>query len=216
MIVILRVRTGEKDIDVVWNYIIEHQKELQNVMDDNGILVYVTKRARMEDTSIFICTDDLDVVENFIAEKIAPMDFAEDVWMLNLSDPTFLPIPSETPKEMQRFTITVRAHPKHFKDIKEKIVGIKPTSEYVVNYVTYTYQLFFDSVLVSLLAKDEETAGGFAMNYIRGYPGVTGTKLYLIKKTQRLVTPEKWKEYTAHHSIPTGWEQMPILDVADI
>lgn len=52
MLTIIRIRTGFKRIEVVGDYILEHQRELQNDLGDKGKLVYLTKRARHEDTTL--------------------------------------------------------------------------------------------------------------------------------------------------------------------
>ncbi|MEW5767383.1 MAG: hypothetical protein AB1797_07110 [bacterium] len=150
-----------------------------------------------------------------MASRIAKIKYADNLYMINLMGARFFAIPEDTPRDFQRFTITIKAHPNHFKEIYDKITRIEWTSEAGVVYVAYTFHLFGDSIVCSVLAKDEGCLGKFAREHIRHFPGVIGTQICFIKKTHRLVSLSEWKEYAQDHWVPKGWEEKPVIDVSE-
>lgn len=215
MLSIVRVRTGFQDIEVIWNHVIEHRRKLQEELGDKGKLVYATKRARHEDTSLFICADDIDTIGGFVARSVGNIAHADDLWTVHLMSPRFFHMPSGTPRDLKRFSITVKVCPNRCKEVYDAIARISPTPEFVVSYLAYTFHLFTDSIMVSVMARSDEALGPFIRGNIRSLAGVTGTQISLIKKTQLLVSPEEWKEFAKNHRVPEGWEDRPRIDMSD-
>jgi hypothetical protein len=55
----------------------------------------------------------------------------------------------------------------------------------------------------------------FVERYIRSLEGVADAETTLISKTMRLVSPDEWKEYVGHLSVPAGQDRIEDIEAED-
>ncbi len=198
MIAIVRVKTG-RGSDVLWNYILENQEELEKEFEGKAKLVYITKRAKHEDTSLFIKAEDPDVLGDFVAKRIAKIKGVDAIWMFSPTNMKFFYIKESLLREQTRFTVTIKAYPREFENIYNTISNFPETSDVIPVYLAYTFHLFTDSILFSFVAEDVETAQKFVASSIGVLPGVLGTSISKIKRQQCLSSKEEWKAHVRAH-----------------
>jgi hypothetical protein len=204
MLVIVRVKTRDKD-DELWNYIIENHTELENKfkkLHGSIQLVYISRRARHEDTSLFIHSNQPNLLGDFIAQAIAPIKGVEKIWMLNMLDMRFFHLPKNLRENGQRFIVNIRGHPNNVEDIYNSLTKLAPASDAAPQYAAYTFHLYGDSIMFSVAAKDRKAAESFIEKKVSVLPGVIKTNITRIVKQERLASSEVWKEYVKAHLLP--------------
>ena len=204
MLVIVRVKMREKG-DELWNYIVENHTELEKKfkrLHGSIQLVYISRRARHEDTSLFIHTNQPKMLSDFIAQAIAPIKGVERIWMLNMMNMRFFPLPKDLREECQRFIVNIRGHPNNVEEIYNSLTKLAPSSDAAPQYVAYTFHLYGDSIMFSVAAKDKEAAERFIEKKVNVLPGVTKTNITRIVKQERLASSEVWKEYVKAQMLP--------------
>ena len=171
--------------------------------------MYITRRARHEDTSLFIRAKNPDVLGNFVANNIATIEGADKIWMINLLGMKFFRIPEKLLDEWQRSVVTIRAYPSNFSDVYHEISGLQSTTETAPVYLAYTFHLYGDSLMFSLVSKDMNAAQKYIDDNIKSIPGVFGHTTTVIEKQQRLAEKEEWKEYIRANLLPIETPSKP-------
>lgn len=194
MLAIVRVKTRRGN-DVLWDYVLDNKKELEKGMMDQAKLLYMTKRDKHKDTSLFISAKNPDALGKFVMERIAPIQDVDGLWIINPLAMKFFKLPESLLLEWQRFVVTLKAYPNKFTEIYNTVLKLSPTSDTAPVYLANTFHLYGDSIQFSLVAKDLTCAQKFVEENIDDTPGVLGTTMTAIKKQQRLASREEWKEY---------------------
>src|SRR4030042_2773810 len=154
MISILRLHSQERK-ESICDSVMAHLDELQKSIEDRGQLLYLTKRARHEDVSLFIHTVDPDFLGDFIAEDLSRIDHVTGIWALTLIKPVLYPLPKDT-RNMKRYAISLRVFTGSLKDVYQKLATAYLPAGLKMAYLAYTFHLFEDSLQLSLLAENEE------------------------------------------------------------
>jgi DNA-binding Lrp family transcriptional regulator len=204
MLTIVRVKTADKG-DELWDHITENHTDLEKKfkkLHGSIQLVYISKRARHEDTSLFIHTNQPSMLGDFIAEAIAPIKGVEKIWMLNLMNMRFFVLPECLREECQRFIVNIRAYPNKVVDIYKSLIKLAPDPDAAPQYVAYTFHLQADNMMFSVAAKDKESAERFVEEKVKVLPGVIKTNVTRISKQERLASSEVWKDYVTAPLLP--------------
>jgi hypothetical protein len=198
--------------DHVWGHVVEshrkwHTKDVR--------LLYLTHRHMQEDTSLIVEAKDPDVLANFLLTHIATIENVRGIWVLPMAKMQFFEVPKDDTHGFPRFTITIDAIPKQLDRIREKISSLKPGRDIAINYIAVTFQSFRASIVVSVLARSRNHLDLFVERYIRSLEGVADAETTLISKTMRLVSPDEWKEYVGHLSVPAGQDRIEDIEAED-
>jgi hypothetical protein len=205
MINIVRLQsqeTKEKICDVIMSQI----DELQDSIKGKGQLLYLSKRIKHKDVSLFIHTSDPGVLGDFIAERLNHIENITDIWVINMIKPVFFPLPKDT-KDMKRFTITLKVFPKKLKDVYQNIANATLPEGLKMAYIAYTFHLFGDSIQFSILADSEEALNKYVAEVVNTLPGVVKTTINEIERTRPLVSYDEWKRYSSNHGIVPSWDE---------
>jgi hypothetical protein len=188
-----------------FDYVLSQKDELQKGMEGKGRLLYLSKRAKHEDVSLFIHTPNPDVLGDFIADHLSKIEHLTSSWVINMIKPVFYPLPKDT-KNMKRFIITLKVFPKNLKDVFQNIaVAVLPDGLKMV-YIAYTCHLFGDSIQFSILAEKEDTLNMYLVDVVNKISGVLNTTVNLVEKTRPLVSYDEWKQYSSKHGIVPSWD----------
>jgi len=172
---------------------------LEKEFDGKAKLVYITKRARHEDTNLFVKADDPDVRGAFVAMRIAKIEGVDAVWIFNPTNMKFFYIKESLLNKRTRFTVTIKAYPREFENIYNTLSNISENRTIVPMYLAYTFHLYSDSILFSFVAKDEKTAQKFVATKIGVLPGVLGASISTIKRQHCLASEEEWEAHIRAH-----------------
>jgi hypothetical protein len=194
MLAIVRIKTRNGN-DVIWDYITKNHHELEKGYDNCVEIMYMTKRDKYEDTSLFLHSGDPNCIGDFIAKIIAPIPGVDEIWMLNMMNMRFFFLDNSLLDKWERYVVTIRTKPNKFEETYNTISKLKPSSSAAPVYLAYTFHLYGDSIMFSLIADDKESAEKYVNDHIKVLPDVFRTHLTSIQKQVRLTTPESWKIY---------------------
>jgi hypothetical protein len=203
MLAIVRVKT-ENATDVLWNYIKDNHFKLEKKFDNCVEIMYMTKREKYNDTSLFIQSGSPDCIGDFIAKIIANIPKVEEIWMFNVMNMKFYYIPEILLEQWQRFSVTIRTPPKRFEKTYYELSKIIPSTDAAPVFLAYTFHMYGDSIKFSLVAKDVEVAKKFVKENVNRLPDVHTTHLIGIEKQERLTSPESWKLFVKSNLISKG------------
>lgn len=205
MISIIRLKAQERK-ERIWDYVMSQVNELQESIKGKGQLLYLSKRAKHEDVSLFVHMVDPDILGDFIAEHINKIENVTGIWVINMIKPVFYPLPKDT-KNMKRFAITMKVFPKDLKDVYQNIAASALPDGLKMAYIAYTFHLFGDCIQFSILAEEEETLNKYLTEIVDKIPGVLSTTLNLIERTRLLVSYDEWKQYSSEYGIVPSWDE---------
>jgi len=205
MISIIRLKSQERK-ERICDYVMSQVNELQESIKGKGQLLYLSKRARHEDISLFIHMVDPDILGDFIAEHLNKIEDITGIWVINMIKPVFYPLPKDT-KNMKRFAITMKVFPKNLKDVYQNIAASALPDGLKMAYIAYTFHLFGDCIQFSILAEEEETLNKYLTETVDKIPGVLSTTINMIERTRPLVSYDKWKQYSSEYGIVPSWDE---------
>jgi len=205
MISIIRLKSQEKK-ERICDYVMSQLNELQESIKGKGQLLYLSKRAKHEDISLFVHMVDPDILGDFIAEHLNKIEDVTGIWVINMIKPVFYPLPQDT-KNMKRFAITMKVFPKNLKDVYRNVATAALPDGLKMAYIAYTFHLFGDCIQFSILAEKEETLNKYLTEVVNKIPGVLSTTVNLIERTRPLVSYDEWKQYSSEHGIVPSWDE---------
>jgi len=205
MITIIRLKSQERK-ERVCDYIVSQVNELQESIKGKGQLLYLSKRAKHEDISLFVHMVDPDILGDFIAEHLNKIEDVTGIWVINMIKPVFYPLPKDT-KNMKRFAITMKVFPKNLKDVYQNIAASALPDGLKMAYIAYTFHLFGDCIQFSILTEKEEALNKYLAEVVDKIPGVLGTTVNLIERTRPLVSYDEWKQYSSEYGIVPSWDE---------
>ena len=205
MINIIRLQSQEQK-EKICDVIMAQINELQDSIRGKGQLLYLSKRVKHKDVSLFIHTSDPGVLGDFIAERLNNIEGLTDIWVINMIKPVFFPLPKDT-RNMKRYTITLKVYPKKLKNVYQSVKNAILPENLKLAYVAYTFHLFGDSIQFSILSDKEETLNRYLAEEIDKMPGVVKTTVNEIERTRPLVSYEDWKQYSSHHGLVPSWDE---------
>ena len=205
MISIIRLKSQERK-ERICDYVMSQVNELQKSIKGKGQLLYLSKRAKHEDVSLFVHMVDPDILGDFIAEHLNKIEHVTGIWVINMIKPVFYPLPKDT-KNMKRYAITVKVFPKNLKDVYQNIAASALPDGLKMVYIAYTFHLFGDCIQFSILAEKEEILNKYLTEVVNKIPGVLSTTVNLIERTRPLVSYDEWKQYSSEHGIVPSWDE---------
>jgi hypothetical protein len=205
MINIIRLQSQESRVKIC-DVIMSQIEELQESIKGKGQLLYLSKRIKHRDVSLFIHTNNPGVLGDFIAERLSNVENLTDIWVINMIKPIFFPLPKDT-KGLKRYTITLKVFPKKLKDVYQNIASVVLPESLKIAYLAYTFHLFGDSIQFSILADSEEALNRYVKESVNKIPGVVKTAINEIERTRPLVSYEEWKQYSSSHGIVPSWDE---------
>jgi hypothetical protein len=205
MINIIRLRsqeTKERICDVIMSQI----DELQESIKGKGQLLYLSKRIKHKDVSLFIHTSNPGVLGDFISDHLNKIENITDIWVINMIKPIFFPLPKDT-KDMKRFMITLKVFPSKLRDVYQSVASATLPKGLLMAYIAYTFHIFGDSIQFSILADSEEALRKYIEETVSKLPGIVKTTINEIERTRPLVSYEEWKKYTSYHGLVPSWDE---------
>lgn len=205
MISIIRLNSQERK-GRICDLVMAQLDELQESLKDKGLLLYLTKRAKHEDVSLFIHTVAPNFLGDFIAERLNKIEHVTGIWAIHLIKPIFYPLPKDT-KNMIRFAVSLKVFIKNLKDVYQNIATANLPDGLKLSYLAYTFHLFEDSIQFSILTENEKTLSNYLTDVVEKMPGVLRTTVNLIERTRPLVSYETWREYSSKYGIVPSWDE---------
>lgn len=199
--------------DYIWDYVLKNNEEW---LGENSRILYMTQRYMQDDTSLIVEAKDHDALADFLLQHFAALKHVRGIWVLNLLKMRFFDVPAGHLHDMPRFTVTVDAKPEHMEKIFENISSFESSKDVIINYLTYTFQSFNASIMLSVLARSKNHMETFVSEYIKPLDGVVSTDITYIHRTIRLISSDEWQKSFGHMYIGHGGEQIRDLEAEDV
>lgn len=209
MISIIRMQSQEHR-EKIWDNILENLDHLKEGMAEKGQLLYLTQRARQQDISLFVHVVDSNSIGDFITKDLFKIKDITSIWAIHMMKPLFFPLPKET-EHLTRYSITAKVFPTKLLEVYENLVKQLPQDEMEMAYIAFTFHLFTESLIFSLLAEDANILEKYVRDNIDKMPGVIGTNINCISKTKPLISYDNWKKYALQHSIVPTWDSTHMI-----
>ncbi|UCG70679.1 MAG: hypothetical protein JSV09_06595 [Thermoplasmata archaeon] len=184
------INAKKEAVETTWNHIIENYRAWET---EDVIPLYLTHRGIYNDISLIVHSKSADSFADYILKNLKNLDSVKDVWIFDLIKPELFSPPKNISQNLKRFTMALKTHPKEMKSIYLKISKVKPPSNIIITYITFTFHKHND-ILISLLAEDRLSVEEFARDYIEGLRGVVSTEVVPIIKSKNLATADEWKK----------------------
>jgi len=205
MISIIRLKSQERK-EKICDLVMANLDDLQESVKNRGQLLYLTKRAKHEDVSLFIHTVDPNFLGDFIAEDLVKIKDVTGIWVIHMIKPIFYPLPKDT-RNFNRYVISLRVFTNNLKEVYKNLAATKLPDGLKMAYLAYTFHLFEDSIQLSILTENAETLDNYLTGVVEKMPGVLRTTVNLIERTRPLVSYETWRKYSAKHGIVPSWDE---------
>lgn len=205
MIAIVRMKAQESR-EQLWDNIVTRVPKLQALLHQEGRLLYLSRRVKHEDVSLFVHVMDSDILGSLIADELSKLDGLTGCWVINLLRPVFFPLPENT-SSMSRYIGTAKVFPPRLRETYEGLIHMAPCPGIMMAYVAYTCHLYGDCIQFSTLALDESGMDRYIAENIKALPGILQTTLNYVEKTKPLISYEEWKEYSLSHSLVSAWDE---------
>ncbi|MBI5359400.1 MAG: hypothetical protein HZA48_02330 [Planctomycetes bacterium] len=209
MIAIIRAQAQERK-EKLWFDILERKDVFQKALADKGHLLYLSQRTKHSDVSIFIHAIDPNSIGDFIANELTVIPDITGLWIISLFKPIFYQLPKDT-RDMKRYVITMKLFPSQLKNIYETLAASDFPAGVQKSYLAYTFHLFGDCLLLSVLAEHESQVMKDASEMLMKIPGVLSVHVNPIEKTHPLVSYEDWKTYATKYGIVQKWNHENML-----
>jgi hypothetical protein len=187
-------KNGENGI---WDFIINNHVNWDTTQAKP---LYLTQRDVYNDISLIVSSKSTDACSDFILRHLAPFEGIMDMWVFNLMEPRFFPLPKKLPQNLARFTISLNVHPREGPFIIEAISRMKPSKSALITYIAFTYHGHGD-MLISLLAEDKTAVEDFVRKYLDPMKGVVRAEIIPIVKSKKLVSSEEWMNHCRQYFV---------------
>jgi hypothetical protein len=209
MISIIRIQSQGK-ADILWDEILKNKNALQSVLDNRGKMLYLSKRAKYNEVSLFLHIADANILGDFIAQHLAKLNGVDSLWLINMLKPVFFPFPKDA-RRQKRYTVTVKAYPPRLSEIYSALANLAHSETVAITYLAYTCHLFGDCIQLSLQAADETDIPKYVSQVIDNIPGVLKTTACAIEKTHPFTSYEEWQKYISQNAILVDWNEQNMV-----
>lgn len=209
MICIVRIQSQEKT-GVLCNEILQNKATLQNVLGNKGKMLYLSKRAKYNEASLFLHIADTNVLGDFIAQHLAKLNGVDGIWLINMLKPVFFPFPKDA-RRQKRYTVAIKAYSPRLSEVYSALANLANSEIVTITYLAYTCHLFSDCIQLSLQASNETDIPKYVNEVINNIPGVLKTTICEIEKTHPFISYEEWQKYIAQNAILVDWNEQNMV-----
>jgi hypothetical protein len=193
------ITQAQENPELLWKGIIENKNRLQNAFGNKGRLLYLSRRRNYNEANLSVHVADPNILGEFIAHNLAKLQEVTSLWVVNMLQPSFFPLPKDT-RHMKRYIITLKIFPGRLDEVYAKISNPDFPEWIKLIYVSYTFHLFNDCIQVSLLSEKEDVElRKYINDTIDKIPGVLKSTVFEIEKTHPFISYKEWQEYASHH-----------------
>ena len=231
MIVIIRIQAQEKP-ELLWNDVLSNKDKLQEVLGTKGKILYLSKRRNYNEISLFVHVADTNILGDFIAGHLANLEGVTGIWLINMLNPVFYPLPKEAGQRsdsgvptqsgrsevesrrisgMKRYTVTLKVYSPKLSEIYKALANLPPSEDVSIGYLAYTCHLFGDCIQISLQAPDDISIRKYVDEVIGKIPGVLRTTTCEIEKTNPFVSYEEWQKYISRNAVMVDWDEQHMV-----
>ena len=205
------IMQAQENPEGLWNNILDNKDKLQNAFGNKGRLLYLSKRCNYNEANLSVHAAEPNILGSFIAHELAQIEEITGVWVVNMLQPDFFPLPKDT-KLMKRYIITLKIFPKRLEDVYEKISSQEYPVWIKLVYKAYTFHLFNDCIQFSVLSKNNDAElRKFVNDIVDKIPGVLKSTVFEIEKTHPFISYKEWETYASQHTFSIDWDERNMI-----
>ena len=185
MLVLVRLypKSGLPDL---WNAI-EFEKRNLYWKDVNPL--YAIQQEGKRYLSIVLDVNNLDSLQKVFLRNIANMPSVRKTKTIPIMGPLYFSLPEGHQEDLKRYQVFLRVAPEKYNDVYSTIIDLDYPNDIIVTYLSYSFG--DDDIIVSMLAKDRESALKFVDNKIGKIDGVNALDTSRVMKSAYLLPPDK-------------------------
>jgi DNA-binding Lrp family transcriptional regulator len=193
----LMVRLHPKyELKKVWDFI---QREFKEYQSKDILPLWASHLENRNYVSVLFETSDVDSMAEFLADEVNKCEEIAYTRTITLMKPAFFPVPRDVPENLHRFVIRVQVRAQEYKEVYEKLLGMKRPIDTYFGYSAYSFG--YDDIRISAIVKDWDTIRKFVRDNITSLEGVKAASIDIVCRSQRLTTPERWREHQRKYSV---------------
>ncbi len=198
---LLLIRLHAKDTVTELRKAIESQK--RNLYLDDVVPLYLIRQEGKRYLSIVLDVKSLESMLPFL-HNITATTPVKKITTIPLMSPIYFPLPKDCPTGFSRFQVFLRVAPERYDDVYNNIITHDYPKYVVVTYLSYSFG--DDDIIVSLLAKNKQTAADFVKNSLAKADGVLSHDISRVVRSEYLLPPDKTRTHRARfmYSQPAG------------
>jgi len=182
------------------------ETEKRNLYWEDVKPLYLIKQEGKDYLSIVLDIKNLESIEKVFLKNLATMTSVKDTKTIPIMNPVYFPLPEGHAENLKRYQVYLRVSPEKYNDVYTSILKMDYPEDIIVTYFAYSFG--DDDIILSMLAKDRETALEFANNSFGSIEGVMALDTSHVIKSAYLLPPDKSQEHKARflYSSPAGMD----------
>lgn len=200
MLVLMRLyaKSGVADL---WDAI-EFQKRNLYWKEINPL--YAIQQERKRYLSMVLDIKNFESFQRMFLNNIATMAPVKKIMTIPLMSPIYFPLPKDHPTNFIRYQVFLRVSPEKYNEVYSKIITLDYPEGIIVTYLSHSFG--DDDIIISLLARDRETAFDFVNDSIGKIDGVFAHDISRVIRSEYLLPPDKAQAHKARflYSTPAG------------
>ena len=200
MLVLIRLY-AKSGMDELWDTI-ELQK--RNLYWKEIDPLYAIQQERKRYLSMILDVRDPKSLHRVFLNNLAAMTPIKKIMTIPLMAPIYFPLPKDHPTDFIRYQVFLRVSPEKYNEVYSKIITLNYPEYIIVTYLSHSFG--DDDIIISLLARDRETAIDFVKNSIGTIDGVFAHDISRVVRSEYLLPPDKAQGHRARflYSTPAG------------
>ena len=182
------------------------ESEKRNLYWEDIKPLYIIRQEGKDYLSVVLDIKKLDSIQKVFLKNLTTMTSVKDTKTIPIMSPIYFPLPEGHAQDLQRYQVYLRVEPEKYDDVYNSIKKIDYPNDIIVTYAAYSFG--DDDIILSMLAKDRETALNFANNKLGSISGVMALDTSQVIKSAYLLPPDKSLEHKNRflYSSPAGVE----------
>ena len=147
---------------------------------------------------------DLESFQRMFLSNLVTMAPVKKTMTIPLMAPIYFPLPKDHPTDFIRYQVFLRVSPEKYNEVYSKIITLDYPEGIIVTYLSHSFG--DDDIIISLLARDRETAYDFINDSIGKIDGVFAHDISRVVRSEYLLPPDKAQAHKARflYSTPAG------------
>ena len=200
MLVLIRL-TPKGDLNGLCGAI---ETEKRNLYWEGVKPLYLIRQEGKDYLSIVLDVNDLDMVQKVFLKNLTTMMSVKDTKTIPIMGPVYFPLPEGHAEDLERYQVYLRVTPEKYNDVYTSILKLDYPEDIIVTYFAYSFG--DDDIIISMLAKNRETALEFANNTLGNIDGVNALETSMVVRSKYLLPADKSLEHKSRflYSSPAG------------
>jgi hypothetical protein len=190
---------AKRNPDEIWDFVMGNYGGISGY---EAVPLFMSQQKRRKFVTVMFDIKSLDDMQSFIVDQTVKCPEISDTRTIPLMKPVFLPIPKERPRDVERYSMTVKVHPSGYRHVYEAIIGDTHDPNLFAWYVAYALGEY--DVICSVFTKGKKEIDGFSRS-LRKLKGVSDVTAWPLKRTKIITTEDEWNRLRVRLLYRPSW-----------